>query len=143
MMVLCVTSNLKTTYTLQGYNMNDKIKILIVEDEIIPAMNLEVILKKNGFDTCGIAANNEQALTLYKTKHPDLVLMDIRLAKGPSGIATAREILTESPGFPIIFMTGYSDKETQSEALQLNPVSFQEKPLKIKNLINIINEYFE
>jgi DNA-binding NarL/FixJ family response regulator len=84
---------------------------LIVEDEIIFAINLEADMHELGFDICDLAANGEQASRLAISNQPDVVLMDINLGGGREGIEVARW-LRKVCGAPIVFVTGHTDRAT-------------------------------
>jgi len=86
-----------------------KIKILIVEDESIIALNLKESLQDLGYEPCGIAPNKCKTMKiLEKGVVPDLILMDIYL-KGPTtGIELAKELKTTLPFTPVIFLTANS-----------------------------------
>lgn len=83
-------------------------KIAIVEDEVILSMALTLMLEEWGHLIVGTADNEEAALALVETERPDVVLMDIRLGRGDSGLAAARLIRAASD-VPIIFCTAYAD----------------------------------
>jgi len=86
-------------------------RALIVEDETMIALGLEADLHALGFDTCDLAANGEQAFLHAKSDRPDVVLMDVNLEGGREGIEAARW-LREVCDVPIIFVTGYVDRDT-------------------------------
>ncbi|MDB5658946.1 MAG: response regulator [Cypionkella sp.] len=78
-------------------------RILIVEDEIIVAMDLEATLEDFGFETVGIAADTTSALQLG-ARNPDVALVDVNLRDGPTG----REIgarLARDFGINVVFIT--------------------------------------
>ena len=85
-------------------------RALIVDDEIMFALNLEADMRELGFDICDLAANGQQASTLAMSNQPDVVLMDINLEGGREGIEVARW-LHEVCEAPIIFITGYTDRD--------------------------------
>ena len=86
-------------------------RALIVDDEIMFALNLEADMHDLGFDICDLAANAQQASTLAMSNQPDVVLMDINLEGGREGIEVARW-LHQVCEAPIIFITGYTDRDT-------------------------------
>ncbi len=113
----------------------NKIKILIVEDESIIALNLKETLIELGYEPCGIAPNKCKTLKiLEKGVVPDLILMDIYL-KGPTtGIVLAKELKTIIPNTPIIFLTANSELSTIKEASETFPYGYILKPYK-KNIL--------
>ena len=86
-------------------------RALIVDDEIIFAINLEADMHSLGFDICDLAANGQQASKLAMSNQPDIVLMDINLEGGREGIETARWLRSVCEA-PILFITGYTDPDT-------------------------------
>ena len=86
-------------------------RALIVDDEIMFALNLEADMRELGFDICDLAANGQQASRLAMSNQPDVVLMDINLEGGREGIEIARWLNQVCEG-PIIFITGHTDRDT-------------------------------
>ena len=119
-----------------------KKNILIVEDSIIVSMELKEKLKKEGYIIVGCATSGEEAITLFKNKHPDLVLMDIMLEGEMTGIETSTEI-QKIYDVPIIYTTAYSDDETVRELQLTNPYAFLKKPYDTKELLIAIDLSFK
>ena len=92
-----------------------KTNVLIVEDEIIVAKNIEAMLKVLDYDVAGICISSEQAIKVVAEKKPDLILMDIVLGDDIDGIQAAAKIL-EDVTVPIIFVTSYSDDDNLKRA---------------------------
>ena len=82
-------------------------RALIVDDEIIFAINLEADMHALGFDICELAANGQQASRVAMSNQPDIVLMDINLEGGREGIETAQWLRSVCEA-PILFITGYT-----------------------------------
>lgn len=80
--------------------------ILIIEDEMLIAMHLEAIVEGAGHKVCGIAADEDEALALAAQARPQLILADIHLKGGQSGIIAVRKILYALK-VPVIFITGF------------------------------------
>jgi CheY-like chemotaxis protein/DNA-directed RNA polymerase specialized sigma24 family protein len=83
--------------------------VLIIEDEPIIALDIETLVEELGHRVCGIARTRDEAVALAKEKRPGLVLADIQLADGSSGLDAVNDILT---GFdlPVIFITAYPER---------------------------------
>lgn len=79
-------------------------RILVVEDEILIALELESLLQDLGHEVVGIAASYEEAVTLGEERAPDLAFVDIHLADGPTGIDVSR-YLADELGVTVLFMT--------------------------------------
>src|SRR4029079_17853376 len=86
-------------------------RALIVEDEILFALNLEAEMHTLGFEVCDLAANGHQASILAMSNQPNVVLMDINLEGGREGIEVARWLRTVCEA-PIVFITGYTARAT-------------------------------
>ncbi|MDF2975027.1 MAG: response regulator [Microvirga sp.] len=80
------------------------LRILVVEDEILIALELESLLQDLGHDVVGIAASSKDALSLGRDLKPDLAFVDIHLSDGPTGIDVARHLSSEH-GVTVLFMT--------------------------------------
>ncbi|WP_262030023.1 response regulator [Microvirga sp. Mcv34] len=80
------------------------LRILIVEDEILIALELESLLQDLGHEVVGIAASSEEALSVGQNLKPDLAFVDVHLADGPTGVDVAR-ILSMNHRVTVLFMT--------------------------------------
>ena len=140
-MELHVLSNFTVIFIKPGFSMENKIKILLVEDEFITVTLIKKRLEKNGYDVIHTAATGENAIISAKQNLPDLILMDIRLAGEIDGIETATAIKAESD-IPIIFVTGYEDADIKKKSETINPLAYLIKPLDINRLKMIIDSYF-
>lgn len=111
----------------------EKAKILIVEDEVIVALDLEGKLKKLGYTVCAIASTGREAVDKAASNYPDLVLMDISLKGNISGIEAAREIFA-CFNIPIIYLTANADDSTFEKAKTTRPLGYLLKPFKEREL---------
>src|SRR5262245_13335422 len=84
---------------------------LIVEDEILIALDLERAMSDFGYEVCGIAASESRARSLAMRDHPTIVLMDVHLSGGREGIEIARW-LREVCGASVVFVTAQADDNT-------------------------------
>ncbi len=82
----------------------DQMDILIVEDEVLLAVELEHMLAEAGHHVVGHAMESGEAVTLAGRHRPDLALVDVHLQDGPSGVDAART-LTDDCGAVVLFMT--------------------------------------
>jgi diguanylate cyclase (GGDEF)-like protein/PAS domain S-box-containing protein len=111
--------------------------ILIVEDEMIVAKDLENKLKKLGYFVSAIASSGEEAIKKVSESHLDLVLMDIRLRGNVDGIEAGRQIYNVFQ-IPIIYLTANADTATFERAKTTEPLGYLLKPFKEKELYNTI-----
>ena len=95
-------------------------RALIVEDEILIALDLEAEMHALGFDVCGLAPNARQARSIAMSNEPDVVLMDVNLEGGREGIEAARW-LREVCDTAIVFVTSYNDDDTVERIHQRVP----------------------
>jgi CheY-like chemotaxis protein len=84
-------------------------RILIIEDEPIIALDLENLVTELGHEVVGTASSHEQAVKEAHSKKPGLILADINLGEGGSGIDAVNEIL-DSFDIPVIFVTAYPER---------------------------------
>jgi CheY-like chemotaxis protein len=86
-----------------------KSNIMIIEDEPLIALDIEQILQDLGHRVTGIARTKEEAVRLYRTTRPQMILSDIHLADGSSGIDAVNDILT-MVDIPVIFITAFPER---------------------------------
>lgn len=110
-----------------------KVKILIVEDEIIIADQMAETLKDLGYDVLEPAISYEEALELIETERPDLGILDIHLSGKKNGIDLAEKINLGFQ-FPFIFLTSNTDKFTLNEAKRAEPYAYLVKPYSKEEL---------
>jgi two-component system, response regulator PdtaR len=116
-----------------------KKKIVILEDEIIIALDLKHRLENLGYDVPHTAFNGSDALKLTGQTDPDLVLMDIQLNGEMDGIKVAQQIRSLY-NIPFIYITGSHDSSLLKKAKETGPVGFINKPfddIEINNALKM------
>jgi len=103
-------------------------RVLIVEDEAIIAMHLATLVAQLGHEVCATAVSAAGAISLARTHNPDVVLMDIRLAQGSSGIDAARELHAQQ-ALRCIFLSANLDEPTRAALQPYEPIEFVGKPV--------------
>lgn len=83
--------------------------VLIIEDEPIIALDIETMVEELGHTVTGVARTHREAIALVAKQRPGLVLADIQLADGSSGLDAVNEILS-SIDVPVIFITAYPER---------------------------------
>ena len=83
--------------------------VLIIEDEPLISMQLEDLVRSLGHEVCGMAATRSQAQQIVAETTPGLVLADIQLADGSSGLDAVDDIL-KIESVPVIFITAYPER---------------------------------
>ena len=111
----------------------NKAKILIVDDEVLIARDLETRLKALGYSVCGQATNVKQALALVEKHQPDLVMMDIVIQGEIDGIETV-EVIRNNWGIPVVFQTAYADIGKLERVKLTYPFGYILKPVQDKEL---------
>lgn len=109
------------------------INILIVEDELLIAKNLEIKLKKLKYNVINIVSSSAAALVSIKKQRPDLILMDIAIKGKIDGIETAK-IIKDKYNIAIIFLTAYADDKTLERACSIGGYGYILKPYKDREL---------
>ncbi|MGN6157459.1 MAG: response regulator [Devosia sp.] len=84
-------------------------EILIIEDEPLIAMDIEQLVESLGHKVVGIARTHKEAVALYGKTHPKMILADIQLADGSSGIDAVNDILS-TEALPVIFITAFPER---------------------------------
>lgn len=93
----------------QGISSQIATEILIIEDEPLIAMDIEHIVQELGHKVTGIARTHKEAVELFAKTKPKMVLADIQLADGSSGIDAVNDIL-KSHDMPVIFITAFPER---------------------------------
>ncbi|MDZ8026679.1 MAG: response regulator [Nostoc sp. DedQUE11] len=114
-------------------NAKETVRVLIVEDEYILAINLQESLESLGYIVLDIADSAEGAIARATKLRPNLILMDIRLRSGMDGIQAAGQIWRDLQ-IPVIYVTGHSDKSTVERATLTSPFGYILKPIKEQEL---------
>jgi two-component system, response regulator PdtaR len=102
--------------------------VLIVEDEVLIAMYLELLVNDFGHQVCAVARSKADAVAYAATHLPDVALMDIRLANGGSGIDAAREIYARH-SIRCILLSANLDEAARNAVRAYEPVEFVGKPI--------------
>ncbi len=108
-------------------------QILVVEDEVIIARNLQNSLKRLGYAAPDICTSGDEAIKKAEDTHPDLVLMDIRLEGNVDGVEAAEYIYTRL-NVPVVYLTAYADEDTFQRAKTTGPFGYILKPFDDRGL---------
>ena len=112
----------------KGADPASRLRVLIVEDETIVAMQLEDMLQDLGHVVVGTVASHVAAVAAAETGRPDLVLMDINLGRGGNGIEAALE-LRQRFDLPSVFLSAYlSSPSVRERAQAAQPLGCLSKP---------------
>lgn len=114
-----------------------KVKILVVEDEIIIADNICDALNDLGYQALEPAINYTEAIATIEEEKPDIAILDIQLSGKKTGIDIAKKI-REKYNFPFIFLTSNSDAFTINQAKEVMPPAYLIKPFSKEELFSSI-----
>ena len=103
-------------------------RVLIVEDEALIAIHLEMLVTELGHEVCASAASADAAIAEVAAREPDVVLMDIHLANGSSGIEAAGEIYRRHT-VSCIFLSANLDETAKAALRPYQPIGFVGKPV--------------
>lgn len=112
-------------------------RVLIIEDEPVIAMHLQDIVEEMGHTVVGLASTHKEATEINRTSEPDLVLADIRLADGSSGVDAVKDILDDR-SVPVVFITAYPERLLTGERPE--PTYLITKPFEVETIIATIGQ---
>ena len=114
--------------------------MLIVEDEVLLALNLHSELTAAGFEVVGMAATAGEAISMAERERPDAVLMDVRLVGARDGIDAALELWQR---FKIrsLFVSGNIDDAMKERAAVAQPLGFVSKPFLVAEIVALLSSH--
>jgi two-component system NarL family response regulator len=119
---------------------NRRIRLLCVDDHRIVREGIALIIKRQpDMDVVGMAATGEEALELFKTCHPDVTLMDLRL-RGMSGVEAIKAIRRIDPAARVVVLTMYQGDEDIYRALEAGATTYLLKDTLADDLIQVIRD---
>jgi signal transduction histidine kinase len=113
--------------------MTTALRILVVEDELIVARDIQQQLIELHYEPVGHTTRGELAVRMAGELHPDLVLMDVRLAGTMDGISAAQAIRAQF-AIPVVFLTAYATDDTLARAKLAEPFGYVLKPFTDREL---------
>jgi two-component system NarL family response regulator len=119
---------------------NRRIRVLCVDDHRIVREGVALIIKRQtDMDVVGMAATGEEALELFKSCHPDVTLMDLRL-RGMSGVEAIKAIRRIEPSARVVVLTMYQGDEDIYRALEAGATTYLLKDSLADDLIQVIRD---
>jgi len=121
--------------------MEQKTKILIVDDEAIALRNLEHIMKKEGYEVTG-TSKGHNAIKLIEEQQFDVILTDLKMDKvdGMQILKRSRELYPETE---VIMITGYATVQTAIQAIKKGAYDYIAKPFKLDEVRRVVREAIE
>ena len=110
------------------------IRVVIADDEPITKMDMNELLSEAGYEVVGEASDGFDAVEICRKKHPDLVLMDIKMPL-LDGLAAAKIIRSENLAETVMMMIAYSEREFVEQAKDCGVGGYLVKPIDEKSLI--------
>lgn len=104
-----------------------KIKILIIEDESILALELKSILHSAGYEVVGVASNSNSAMMFVKSTSIDIIITDIQIKGELNGVQTI-ELIHKTKKIPTIFLTSFHDDDMLREVSKVDFTGYVVKP---------------
>lgn len=111
--------------------------VIIVDDEPITRMDLSDMLQELDFEVIGEAADGFDAIELCRAKHPDVVLMDVKMPIF-DGLTASETILSESLAGCVVLLTAFNDRDVIARASQAGVTGYLVKPIDQKSLLPTI-----
>lgn len=115
--------------------MQEKLRIIVVEDEALIRMDVVATLEEAGFEVVAQGADGEEAIALATDHDPDLVVMDIKMPK-LDGISAAEKIAELK--IPVVLLTAFSQSDLVSRAAEAGAMAYVTKPFKPNDLLPAI-----
>lgn len=110
-------------------------KVLIAEDTDSVGFALRLAMEYLGHEVVGVAVDGQEALEKYRSKHPEIVLMDVRMP-GMDGLTCTSLLAKQDPNVKVVIVTG--GRTTEIEAREAGALGFVEKPFEIAQLRDLI-----
>lgn len=120
-----------------------KKRILLIDDEDLVIRSLGKLLTKSGYEV-SVVSTGMDAVVMVEDNNFDLIISDIKMP-WINGVETVKELNTaieskQQPLPPVIFITGYADKECEEKAKELNPIAYMHKPIDIQELLSAVQK---
>ena len=112
--------------------MDDRAKILVVDDEPTICSMMNVFLKQIGYEVKTVNSG-EEAMALFNEEAPDMVLLDISMP-GMRGIDVLQEMKSRKADCGVIMLSAYGDDQTIQEALDRGAYCYIQKPMELMEL---------
>jgi CheY-like chemotaxis protein len=111
---------------------------MLVEDELITALDIQRMLEKVGYSVSATVSSGEEAVQKVMEIHPDLIIMDIFLSDDMDGIE-ATDLIVRQLDVPVIFLTANADSTTIKRADKIKHYGYLIKPIRQSDLDSIIS----
>jgi CheY-like chemotaxis protein len=120
----------------QRSTLKEKLRVLVVEDEVLVADYVADVIEEAGHEVAGFAATGEKALEYLLQERVDLAVLDIKLKGRLSGIDVAHA--ARERAIPHVFISGSGDPSTRQAAEATSPLAFLQKPFNQAKLVSVL-----
>ena len=121
-------------------NRDSRVRVLIIEDNALIALNLETQMEDLGCDVVGVAVTAAQAIDTARRTLPDLALVDLQLADGSRG-QDAALVLRSELDVAYMILSGSLHSVTEEERLAIRPLAMLSKPVLPHELGDVVSRY--
>lgn len=115
--------------------MEERLRVIVVEDEALIRMDVVAILEDAGFEVVAQGADGEEAIALAGEHEPDLIVMDIKMPN-LDGISAAEKIAELK--IPVVLLTAFSQADLVTRAAEAGAMAYVTKPFKPTDLLPAI-----
>lgn len=124
--------------------MTPTISVLVVEDHRLVSQGIvSMLLMDTEFKVLGAVSTGEDAIETVRKEAVDVVLMDVNLGSGISGLQATRKIKDISPSTKVLILTMYTDAQTVSDAMRVGADGYLSKGASREIVLNGIQEIYE
>ena len=117
-------------------------KVLIVDDSSYMRMFIKKIIKKDGLYIMFEAGTKEEAVELYTSAKPDIVILDLNMSEVErEGINILTEIMKIDPNAYVIIISAVGYEHVKDECMSLGAKGYIKKPFETKDLLKVLEEY--
>lgn len=109
-------------------------KILVVEDDVIVALDIKNILISLGHCVTAMVTSYDEAINSIQKNKPELIFSDINLGKKSKDGVELMKTIQQKDFIPVIYLTAYSDENTIQRAIKTNPLGYIMKPFKKEDI---------
>lgn len=118
---------------------DELLRVLIVEDELLIALDAEMALEDAGHQVVGTATTEGKAIELALVHKPDLMIVDLRLKDGGCGRAAVEQVRSQLD-VAVIFASGNLDPAMRARLAKLKPVALLSKPYGSDELVRLVDK---
>lgn len=115
-------------------------KVLVVDDAAFVRAMLKKLIEDNGFIVSAEAENGEDAIRVYRTLKPDLVIMDITMPL-MDGLEATKRIVAYDPEAKIVIVSARGEKPMVIKAIEAGAQDFIVKPFEVTRVVKTLNKF--